>query len=140
MNANVVDYFTSANRSIVRATVGSSESDLTTDVRRAWALVLDDGSEVPFTEHGVVVGREPVAEEPDDVVIHVNDEHGLVSGNHLRVWTKDGSAWARDLGSRNGSFILENGEHTQLSAVGSTALDEGDTLFVGTRWMRIQAT
>lgn len=80
-------------------------------------LLPGGGPAVPLGETPVRVGRGPV----NDVVI-ADDS---VSWHHAQLWTEGGTAWVRDLGSRNGTFV--NGER----APASVRLAAGDELRFG---------
>jgi len=55
-----------------------------------------------------------------------------VSEYHALVWPVEGVAWARDLGSSNGTFVNEE------RLVGRLALKDGDRIQVGTRAIRLR--
>jgi len=80
-------------------------------------LLPGGGPAVPLGETPIRVGRGPV----NDVVLPDDS----VSWHHAQLWTEGGTAWVRDLGSRNGTFV--NGER----APASVRLGNGDAVRFG---------
>ena len=80
-------------------------------------LLPQGGHAVPVGETPLSVGRGP----NNDVVL----QDDTVSWHHAQLWVEGGSAWLRDLGSRNGTW--RNGARVH----GSTRLDGGDRIRLG---------
>lgn len=77
----------------------------------------DTGQALPLGDRPLSVGRGPT----NDVVL----ADDAISWHHAQLWMEAGTAWVRDVGSRNGTFV--NGER----CVGSTRLAVGDTVRLG---------
>jgi pSer/pThr/pTyr-binding forkhead associated (FHA) protein len=76
--------------------------------------------------HSVTVGKRPysIGRGPgNDLVV----PDGMVSWEHLKVWSDRGSAWCSDAGSTNGTFV--NGERIR----GTIQLKAGDRITVGNK-------
>lgn len=89
-----------------------------------WELVLPGGQAVPVGEVPLSIGRGPANE-----VVLADDG---VSWNHAQLWVEAGTAWARDLGSRNGTHV--NG--ARLTS--SVRLADGDELALGGARLRLR--
>ncbi|WP_295453223.1 type VI secretion system-associated FHA domain protein TagH [uncultured Thiodictyon sp.] len=74
-------------------------------------------------ESGCIVGRNPGS----DLIL--SDPDRVVSGRHLRLELRDGSPWAIDLGSTNGTFL--NQAEERLPVQQPVRLADGDTLNIG---------
>lgn len=66
-----------------------------------------------------VIGRNPLA-RPDEETVSLRDQSQLLSRNHVRLEVDaDGTAWARDLHSTNGTMLddrrLRPGRRTLLT-------------------------
>lgn len=77
----------------------------------------DTGQALPLGDRPLSVGRGPT----NDLVL----ADDAISWHHAQLWLEAGTAWVRDVGSRNGTFV--NGER----CVGSTRLAIGDTVRLG---------
>jgi pSer/pThr/pTyr-binding forkhead associated (FHA) protein len=84
------------------------------------------GRRFQVRETGLSLGR------ADDNEIVISDEG--VSRYHLRLIWQNGSLWAQDSGSRNGSFVND----TRVS--GHIALKPGDVLTVSTHAFQVSVT
>lgn len=77
-----------------------------------WCVALPDGREIPL-DRPVVLGRRPT--QPDGVPVHlvqVADQTRTLSKSHLRVGFDGQSPHVCDLGSTNGSAVVDhNGPH-----------------------------
>jgi hypothetical protein len=72
-------------------------------------MVFDTGQREQVPEGiAVVVGRAPSPQDEGDRVIRVADTEGTVSKNHVRVEHARDGVWVTDLGSTNGTEILED--------------------------------
>lgn len=74
--------------------------------------------------HAVPVGREPVSVgrgPTNDLVV----SDGVVSWEHLKIWSDKGRAWCSDAGSTNGTFV--NGKRI----AGTVELAHEDTISLG---------
>ena len=111
-------------RSQGRATVQSNSTD--TQVGRARAVIVVNGTEHPLTPGGVVVGRGTEAD------IRINDPG--VSRRHVEFNLEDGDPprmSVRDLGSTNG--MLVDGHR-----MSSTALRHGSAVKIGNTTMTVR--
>ncbi|MCR2784686.1 MULTISPECIES: RDD family protein [unclassified Microbacterium] len=98
-------------------------------------LVFDTGQRAQFPLPAAVnLGRAPVATEPGDAVLAVEDPDRMVSKMHLRLEHDGRSAWVIDAGSTNGSELVdEDGTGRPLASGVRTPLDEGTRVRVGER-------
>jgi len=98
-------------------------------------LVFDTGQRVQFpTPVAVNLGRSPVATEPSDKLVTVDDPEMTVSKTHLRLEHSRGRTWVTDGGSTNGSDLLDDeGGVTTLAPGNRVLLDEGVRVRIGNR-------
>jgi uncharacterized RDD family membrane protein YckC len=98
-------------------------------------VVFDTGQRVQFAlPVAVNFGRSPVATEPGDALVTVDDPDRMVSKTHLRLEHDGQDAWVTDAGSTNGSELVdEDGVGRVLAAGVRTALDDGVRVRVGER-------
>jgi hypothetical protein len=98
-------------------------------------LVFDTGQREQFpTPVAVNLGRNPVATEPGDMLVTVQDPEMTVSKTHLRLEHSRGRSWVTDGGSTNGTELLDDeGGVTVLAAGERVLLDEGVRVRVGNR-------
>lgn len=98
-------------------------------------LVFDTGQRerlpVPVTAN---FGRKPEATDEGDRLIAVKDSEGTVSKTHLRLEHSRGRTWVTDLGSTNGTDLLEDdGTVVTLTPNARTAVDDGVRVRIGNR-------
>lgn len=71
-------------------------------------LLFDDGSKnalaVPST---LVLGRKPAPQRLQDMVLTVPDHTGTVSRSHARIEITEDGLWITDLGSTNGTRVID---------------------------------
>jgi len=98
-------------------------------------LVFDTGQREQFaTPVAVNLGRSPVATEPSDMLVTVQDQEMTVSKTHLRLEHSRGRTWVTDGGSTNGSDLLDDeGGVTTLAPGNRVLLDEGVRVRIGNR-------
>ena len=98
-------------------------------------LVFDTGQREQFpTPVAVNLGRSPVATEPTDRLVTVQDQEMTVSKTHLRLEHSRGRTWVTDGGSTNGSDLLDDeGGVTTLAPGNRVLLDEGVRVRIGNR-------
>ncbi|KFI63895.1 transRDD family protein [Bifidobacterium cuniculi] len=95
-------------------------------------LRFADGTSMPLSVPStLVLGRKPSAQRPGDIPIAVPDTTGTVSRNHARLELLDGQWWITDLGSTNGTRIIDGGEERALAAKVRTPLSAGSRLSLG---------
>jgi hypothetical protein len=83
---------------------------------------------------GANLGRAPVASQPTDRLVAVQDPEGTVSKTHLRLEHGRDGVWVTDLGSTNGTDLLaDDGTVARLVGGQRTALGEGTRVRVGNR-------
>ncbi|MDZ5146195.1 RDD family protein [Microbacterium testaceum] len=100
----------------------------TPGVGRAQLLVVfDTGQREQFDLPAAVnFGRAPVADQPNDVLISVDDPDRLISKTHLRLEHDGETAWVTDAGSTNGSELIDDDGTVHVLRPGSrTLLEEG---------------
>ncbi len=103
---------------VVSGTVRCS-SERVTGPRPAWCMLVGERM-IPVTVNRAVVGRAADAD-----VVFSND---TVSRHHALLWTENGSAHIRDLGSSNGTRV--DGELVSTSPIGPGAvLAFGEAIF-----------
>ena len=98
-------------------------------------LVFDTGQRETVRLPAVAnLGRKPAATETGDQLIAVTDSEGTVSKTHLRLEHSRGRTWVSDLGSTNGSDLIEDdGEVTRLVPHERTAVQDGSRVRLGNR-------
>lgn len=90
-------------------------------------LVFDSGQrETVQLPAAVNLGRRPSRTEPSDHLINVADADGTVSKTHLRLEHSRGRNWITDLGSTNGTDLLEDdGTVTAVAPHVRTLVEDG---------------
>jgi uncharacterized RDD family membrane protein YckC len=98
-------------------------------------VMFDTGQRVQFAlPVAVNFGRSPVATEPGDALVVVDDPDRMVSKTHLRLEHDGENAWVIDAGSTNGSELVDDDGSGRVLAPGiRTALDDGVRVRVGER-------
>jgi hypothetical protein len=98
-------------------------------------LVFDTGQRETLHMPAVAnLGRKPAATDAGDQLISVTDSEGTVSKTHLRLEHSRGRTWVTDLGSTNGSDLIEDdGEVTPLVKGQRTAVQDGSRVRIGNR-------
>ena len=103
-----------------------------------YVLILDDGGTLALTAH-LLIGREP-ATHPDVRSgvrrgLLLIDETNALSRHHLALSVDGGGIDVTDLGSANGTMIVDNstGESSPLVPRRATRLAIGDRVHVGAR-------
>lgn len=80
------------------------------------------------------LGRRPDPIDADDQLVAVADQDGSVSKTHLRLEYRGDSVWVTDLGSTNGSEIVDDtGIGSALAAGARVRLEEGASVRIGMR-------
>ncbi len=82
--------------------------------------------------HSVTVGDQPysIGRGPDN---HLVVPDGMVSWNHVKVWSERSTVWLADVGSTNGTFV--NGARIR----GTVQITEGDKIVVGPLQLHLQS-
>lgn len=98
-------------------------------------LTFDTGQRAQLSiPVAVNLGRKPDRTEQDDQLVVVQDSEGTVSKTHLRLDYRGDSVWLTDLGSTNGSEILDDTGEGSLLAKGSRVrLEDGSRVRIGNR-------
>lgn len=98
-------------------------------------VVFDTGQRAQFAlPAAVLFGRAPVAEQPGDVVVAVDDPDRLISKTHLRLEHDGDTAWVIDAGSTNGSELIDDDGTVHVLRPGSrTLLEDGTRVRLGER-------
>jgi pSer/pThr/pTyr-binding forkhead associated (FHA) protein len=98
-------------------------------------LIFDTGQREQLPSPVAVnLGRNPAPTEPGDHTIAVQDPESTVSKTHLRLEHAGGRTFVTDLGSTNGTDLLEeDGDVVRLTAGERTLVDEGTRVRVGNR-------
>lgn len=90
-----------------------------------WLLILDTGERIELVEESVVVGRKPASIEHGVPGITIPDSTKTLSKVHARL-DRIGDHWTlTDLGSTNGSAIIESGGRERLLARGGSDVIRG---------------
>lgn len=80
------------------------------------------------------LGRRPDASDPEDQLVVVDDPDGSVSKTHLRLEYRGDSVWVTDLGSTNGSEMVDDtGEASALPRAARMRIDDGASVRIGQR-------
>lgn len=80
------------------------------------------------------LGRRPDPIDADDQLVAVADQDGSVSKTHLRLEYRGDSVWVTDLGSTNGSEIVDDtGVGSALAPGARVRLEEGASVRIGMR-------
>jgi len=125
-------------------TVDQVDSDRTIVRPRATSLmelVFDSGRRVTLVA-SLIVGRSPVAHpnHPTATLLPFEDDSLSVSATHFVVGVNSGEAWIEDLGSTNGSFVVEgNGPSVRLSPGARVVVLAGSEIRFGDRSARLVA-
>jgi len=98
-------------------------------------VVFDTGQREQFDLPAAVnFGRGPVATDPGDVLIAVDDPDRLISKTHLRLEHDGEGAWVIDAGSTNGSELVDDdGSARALQPGVRTPLEDGTRVRLGER-------
>ncbi|RLP82050.1 FHA domain-containing protein [Mycetocola lacteus] len=98
-------------------------------------LVFDTGQRVQLPIPVVaILGRKPDRTSDLDQVVAIGDPEGTVSKTHLRIEYQRGSVWVTDLGSTNGTHIIDDdGDDAQLPAGGRALVSQGARVRIGNR-------
>ncbi|MGO3146149.1 MAG: FHA domain-containing protein [Leucobacter sp.] len=98
-------------------------------------LTFDTGQRVQLPlPVSLNLGRRPEPSEADDQLCIVTDPDSSVSKTHLRLECRGESVWLTDLGSTNGSAMLdETGESSPLTAGARVRLEDGSRVKLGNR-------
>lgn len=98
-------------------------------------LTFDTGQRAQLSiPVSVNLGRKPDRTDPDDQLVVVQDSEGTVSKTHLRLDYRGDSVWLTDLGSTNGSEILDDtGEGAELAQGMRVRLEDGSRVRIGNR-------
>ncbi|WP_030143511.1 RDD family protein [Mycetocola saprophilus] len=98
-------------------------------------LVFDTGQRVQLPIPVVaVLGRKPDRTSDQDQIVAIGDPEGTVSKTHLKVEYQRGSVWVTDLGSTNGTHIIDDdGDDAQLPAGGRALVAQGARVRIGNR-------
>jgi predicted component of type VI protein secretion system len=80
-----------------------------------------------------VLGRTPSPVDEHDVLLPVRDDEGTVSKNHLRIEHGRDGVWLTDLGSTNGTRLVDEDGTTRIPTGVRTALDDGVRVRIGRR-------
>ncbi|TPW76743.1 FHA domain-containing protein [Schumannella sp. 10F1B-5-1] len=82
----------------------------------------------------LVLGRSPSADDDTEIPVTVRDPESTVSKAHARLELSRSGTWLTDLGSTNGTFLLdETGEAERLAPGARTAVDDGMRFRLGSR-------
>ena len=101
----------------------------------ALLMVLDTGQreQLPLPA-AVVLGRRPEGVDSRDALMTVTDPERTVSKSHLRLEHVDGQTWLTDLGSANGTWLIDEfGETRQAFPQQRLAVDFGTRVRLGER-------
>lgn len=98
-------------------------------------LTLDTGQRAQFPiPLALNLGRKPDPSDPADQLWIVQDPDSSVSKTHLRIESRGDSVWLTDLGSTNGSALLdETGAASPLAPGVRVRLEEGSRVKIGDR-------
>lgn len=98
------------------------------------AVLTFSTGDVARVTGAALIGRRPSASDGEDVdlTVTVNDHSRQLSRTHLRVEWHEGSLWATDRDSANGSTVERPGQPpTDLTPWQPLQLHDGDTLVLG---------
>lgn len=102
----------------------------------AWRLRFTDGVTEPV-DQTLVLGRKPTSEPGDGPAPSrtVQIDCAQMSARHLAVWADSAGLWVRDLGSRNGSWLVTSGDHqlVALESGAATPVEHGTHVQIGTK-------
>ncbi|KTR83709.1 RDD family protein [Leucobacter chromiiresistens] len=98
-------------------------------------LTFDTGQRARLRIPTVVnLGRRPEPSEADDQLVVVEDSAASVSKTHLRLEYRGDSVWVTDLGSTNGSEMVDDTGATSVLASGARMrLEDGASVRIGQR-------
>jgi hypothetical protein len=103
------------------------------------ALVIDGGRRLPLTGR-MLLGRNP-SPEPGTLLVPVPDLSRTISKTHARLEVEeDGTVFAIDLASTNGSAIETGGRRVELSPQLRYPLTPGSVLFLGSHSIVLERT
>lgn len=98
-------------------------------------LAFDTGQRAQLRVPAIAnLGRRPEPRAADDQLVTVEDPAGSVSKTHLRIEYRGDSIWVTDLGSTNGSRVVdETGESSPLASGARIRLEDGASVRIGQR-------
>lgn len=100
--------------------------------RIIWALIDDAGNRTEL-DSVAVVGRKPTRPATIDVaqLVPLADPGRMMSKTHALIETDEDSAWITDLGSTNGTALLQNGQGVEFAPNERTPVQPGARLQLG---------
>jgi pSer/pThr/pTyr-binding forkhead associated (FHA) protein len=98
-------------------------------ISAAASLVADDGNSFPLGERNLVGRSDPVRGDVD-VDLGGLADGGFVSRSHAEIWTDGGKWFIKDLGSSNGTFLVNGDEKTKVE--NEAELADGQRIAFGT--------
>ncbi|MFV0287360.1 MAG: FHA domain-containing protein, partial [Demequina sp.] len=97
-------------------------------------LVFDTGQRETITLPAHVnLGRQPDPHATGDTLVAVDDPDRTVSKTHARLEHDDGATWVTDLGSTNGTELLDEDGIVPLGIGKRTLVPDGVRLRIGNR-------
>jgi pSer/pThr/pTyr-binding forkhead associated (FHA) protein len=102
-------------------------------------LVFDSGQREQVAQGvAVVMGRGPSPQVEGDQLLVVTDGERTLSKSHLRLEHTSGGVWVTDLGSTNGTELLEDEGPPQKLATGArTRLEDSVRVRMGHRTVSV---
>ena len=85
----------------------------------------------------IVLGRQPDAQGDGEHAIAVEDPDRTVSKNHARLEHVDGETWVTDLGSTNGTELVDDGDVTTVAMGQRLRVPDGARLRIGDRALTV---
>lgn len=117
--------------------VGPSEQEQLSRLR--YRLLFSTDERVDVVGDGIV-GRDPRSDSGHIHVIRLEDPQRLMSRNHLEFGlTAENEFWVSDLGTANGTYIIQNETQWMLPAHQRTRLSPGDIIHFGSFAARVIA-
>ncbi|MFT4231662.1 MAG: FHA domain-containing protein [Leucobacter sp.] len=99
--------------------------------RLRYRLVFSTGQVIDVRGDGIV-GREPRSDGGHTHVIRFEDPRRLLSRSHFEFGlTSENEFWLSDLGTANGTYLIQNGNQWMLPAHQRTRLSHGDVIHFG---------
>ncbi|MCX6502519.1 MAG: RDD family protein [Microbacterium sp.] len=116
-------------------TTDAASAPVPDDATGALLLIFDTGQREHLSlRHAAVLGRNPAPVEDTDVLIGVEDPDASVSKDHLRVEYDRGGLWVTDLGSTNGTELVDDDGSTRAVEPGRrTGVDDDVRVRIGNR-------
>lgn len=101
--------------------------------RVEWALITPHGERITVQPHQSVVGRRPArpAEMPTAQLVPLPDPEKILSKTHALIEVGAAGAWVTDLGSTNGTELIEAQGARECPAHERVALQPGARLRFG---------